>query len=65
VLALLVAAGNKVAKGQRLAIIEAMKMEHMLSAPCDGVVAEVAVSEGAQVAQNAAVMRIEPDDGRE
>ena len=65
VLALLVAAGSKVAKGQRLAIIEAMKMEHMLSAPCDGVVAEVAVSEGAQVAQNSAVMRIEPDDGRE
>jgi 3-methylcrotonyl-CoA carboxylase alpha subunit len=65
VLALFVAAGSKVAKGQRLAIIEAMKMEHMLSAPSDGVVAEVAASEGAQVAENAVVMRIEPDDGRE
>ncbi|MBV9558043.1 MAG: carbamoyl-phosphate synthase subunit L, partial [Pseudolabrys sp.] len=65
VLALLVPAGSKVAKGQRLAIIEAMKMEHMLSAPCDGVVVEIAAAEGAQVAENAVVMRIEPDDGRE
>ncbi|MGP0095043.1 MAG: acetyl/propionyl/methylcrotonyl-CoA carboxylase subunit alpha [Xanthobacteraceae bacterium] len=65
VLALLTAAGSKVTKGQRLAIIEAMKMEHVLSAPCDGVVAEIAVSEGAQVAQNAVLMRIDSDGERE
>jgi 3-methylcrotonyl-CoA carboxylase alpha subunit len=65
VLALLAAAGSKVTKCQRLAIIEAMKMEHVLSAPCDGVVAEVAVSEGAQVAQSALLMRIDSDGERE
>ena len=36
VLALLVAQGDKVEKGQRLAIIEAMKMEHALTAPRAG-----------------------------
>ena len=36
VLALLVAEGDSVVKGQRLAIIEAMKMEHALTAPHAG-----------------------------
>ena len=36
VLAVLVAEGDKVEKGQRLAIIEAMKMEHALTAPRAG-----------------------------
>ena len=31
-------------RGERLAIIEAMKMEHTLTAPIDGTVAEIAVS---------------------
>jgi 3-methylcrotonyl-CoA carboxylase alpha subunit len=59
VLALLVAAGDTVQKGQRLAVIEAMKMEHALLAPIDGVVAEIAASVGAQVAENARIMTIE------
>jgi 3-methylcrotonyl-CoA carboxylase alpha subunit len=63
VLALFVAAGDKVAKGQRLAIIEAMKMEHTLTAPCAGAVAEIAVKVGAQVADGARMLRIEPRDG--
>ena len=36
-----VAAGEKVTKGQRLLTLEAMKMEHGLVAPFDGVVAEL------------------------
>jgi 3-methylcrotonyl-CoA carboxylase alpha subunit len=59
VLALLVEPGERVARGQRLAIIEAMKMEHTLHAPLDGVIAEIAVSADAQVAEGAKVMMIE------
>jgi len=61
VLALLVEAGAHVARGQRLAIIEAMKMEHTLTAPLDGVVAEIAVAANAQVAEGAKVMLIAPE----
>ena len=60
VLALLVAEGDSVVKGQRLAIIEAMKMEHALTAPHDGIVAGISVSAGGQVAEGAKVMTIEP-----
>jgi 3-methylcrotonyl-CoA carboxylase alpha subunit len=60
VLALLVAPGERVTRGQRLAIIEAMKMEHTLHSPLDGTVAEIAVSPDAQVAEGAKVMVIEP-----
>jgi len=58
VLAVLVAAGEQVVRGQRLAIIEAMKMEHTLHAPLDGTVAEIAVAPDAQVAEGAKVMTI-------
>jgi 3-methylcrotonyl-CoA carboxylase alpha subunit len=61
VLALLVTKGDKVAKGQRVAIIEAMKMEHALVAPHAGTVAEVAVTAGSQVAEGARVLAIEAD----
>lgn len=62
VLAVLVEKGTKVARGQRLAIIEAMKMEHALTAPVDGVVTEIAVPQGAQVAEGDKVMLIEPGE---
>ena len=51
---------SRVTRGQRLAIIEAMKMEHTLVAPIDGTVAEIAVAKDAQVAEGAKVMVIEP-----
>src|SRR3546814_20269330 len=41
VIAVDVAAGDKVTKGQKLLTLEAMKMEHSLTAPFDGIVAEL------------------------
>jgi 3-methylcrotonyl-CoA carboxylase alpha subunit len=52
---LFVTAGAAVAKGDRIAVVEAMKMEHVLHAPRDGVVAKVAVVEGQQVEQGALI----------
>jgi 3-methylcrotonyl-CoA carboxylase alpha subunit len=51
--ALFVKPGDRVEKGQRLAVIEAMKMEHVLLAPAAGEVIEVAAETGAQVAEGA------------
>jgi 3-methylcrotonyl-CoA carboxylase alpha subunit len=59
VLALLVAEGHSVVKGQRLAIIEAMKMEHALIAPLAGTVTGISVAAGGQVAEGAKLMTIE------
>ena len=61
VLAVLVAEGERVAHGQRLAIIEAMKMEHTLVSPVAGTVTKIAVVAGAQVAEDGNVMVIEPN----
>jgi 3-methylcrotonyl-CoA carboxylase alpha subunit len=53
-----VKAGDKVAKGDTIAIVEAMKMEHVLTAAIDGVIEKVGVSEGAQVNQGAMIANI-------
>jgi len=57
-----VSQGEKVVKGQRLLTLEAMKMEHGLTAPFDGVVAELNASAGQQVAVDALLARIEKSD---
>ena len=54
-----VVAGQAVAAGDRLAVLEAMKMEHVLVAARDGVVAEVLVAAGAQVEAGAALIVLE------
>lgn len=59
VIAVDVAAGDKVAKGQKLLTLEAMKMEHSLTAPFDGVVAELNATPGAQVQVEALLAKIE------
>lgn len=51
--------GTAVKRGQGVMVIEAMKMENELSAPGDGVVKSVAVSEGQPVDGNALLMVIE------
>jgi 3-methylcrotonyl-CoA carboxylase alpha subunit len=53
--------GDVVAKGDRLAVVEAMKMEHVLTAARDGVVASVAVGEGQQVNQGALLVSLEEE----
>jgi biotin carboxyl carrier protein len=58
VIALHVREGERVDKGQRLAIVEAMKMEHVLVAGVAGIVARVAVAAGAQVALGAPLITI-------
>jgi 3-methylcrotonyl-CoA carboxylase alpha subunit len=60
VLALFAAVGERVMRGQRLAVIEAMKMEHTLRAPFAGTVKELPVSTGAQVVEDAPIMVLEP-----
>ncbi|MEO6113576.1 MAG: biotin/lipoyl-containing protein, partial [Sphingomicrobium sp.] len=54
---------DTVAKGQRLLTLEAMKMEHGLTAPYDGTVAELNAEPGQQVAVDALLARIEPSAG--
>ncbi|NNU81453.1 ATP-grasp domain-containing protein [Halovulum dunhuangense] len=54
--------GARVAQGDLLVVLEAMKMEHVLRAPRDGVIADVTVTEGAQVAQDAVLLRLEVAD---
>jgi 3-methylcrotonyl-CoA carboxylase alpha subunit len=63
VIAVLVAPGQAVKLGTRVAVMEAMKMEHSLAAPRDGTVAEIAAV-GAQVVEGDAVVRLEPDTPR-
>ncbi len=53
-----VAPGERVTKGQRLLTLEAMKMEHGLIAPFDGVVAELGAEAGAQVGEGAVLARV-------
>ena len=59
VIAVEVAAGQQVSAGQRLLVLEAMKMEHALLAPMDGVVAELNVAAGSQVQVDALLARVE------
>ncbi len=56
--AVLVAPGDRVVAGDRLVVLEAMKMEHVLTAGRDGVVAAVLVDPGAQVGAGQALIRL-------
>ena len=61
VIALDVAEGDSVTAGQRLMVLEAMKMEHSLTAPFDGTVTQLSASEGGQVQVEAVLCVVEPD----
>jgi len=58
VVSIAVKAGDKVTKGQPLAVMEAMKMEHTIAAPQDGVVQEVLYAPGDQVAEGAELLTV-------
>ena len=62
IVSVLIAQGDAVAKGQRLLVLEAMKMEQALLAPFDGVVAALKATEGAQVSEGTLLVTIEPDE---
>lgn len=56
------AVGDAVVAGQRLVTLEAMKMEHAVNAPHDGVVAELRVAVGQQVDEGVLLARISAGD---
>ena len=60
VIAVDVSEGQAVTAGQRLMVLEAMKMEHALTAPFDGVVEGLSVSAGSQVQVEAVLCRVVP-----
>jgi geranyl-CoA carboxylase alpha subunit len=59
VVAVLVKAGEKVAAGQPVMTLEAMKMEHVHSAPIAGTISAIDVAEGEQVTTGKIVVEIE------
>ncbi|WP_448586917.1 ATP-binding protein [Thermaurantiacus sp.] len=63
ILAIDVRPGDQVAAGDRLLVLEAMKMEHRLAAPFAGTVAAVAVAAGAQVSEGALLLSLAPAGG--
>jgi 3-methylcrotonyl-CoA carboxylase alpha subunit len=60
VIAVDVSEGQSVTAGQRLLVLEAMKMEHALTAPFDGVVEGLTVTAGGQVQVEAVLCRVVP-----
>jgi biotin carboxyl carrier protein len=56
---LLVKVGDQVSAGQPLIWLEAMKMEHTISAPTDGVLTQLDVKPGDQVEVGAVLARVE------
>ena len=58
ILSFSVKAGDVVKKGQPLAVMEAMKMEHTIAAPADGMVEELMYAPGDQVGEGAELLKI-------
>jgi biotin carboxyl carrier protein len=64
IIAMFAEPGQRVKKGARIALMEAMKMEHNLTAPIDGIVREVAAAAGTQTTEGAVLARIEADESK-
>jgi acetyl-CoA/propionyl-CoA carboxylase biotin carboxyl carrier protein len=60
--AVAVGEGEHVRAGQALVVVEAMKMEHTLVAPCDGVVRELSARVGRQVALDEVLAVVQPEE---
>ncbi|MFZ5779456.1 MAG: acetyl-CoA carboxylase biotin carboxylase subunit [Pseudomonadota bacterium] len=63
IVAIKVAAGDSVAKGQTLIVLEAMKIQHQLKAGVDATVESVAVQEGQQVSSRTILVTMNAEDG--
>ena len=59
IIAVEVESGAAVTKGQKLVTLEAMKMEHTLTAPFDGTIAELNAAPGAQVSEGTLLVKVE------
>ena len=60
VIAFLAKAGDAVTLGQPLAVMEAMKMEHTITAPRDGTIEALLYAPGDQVAEGGELLRLAP-----
>lgn len=65
IVAVMVAAGDQVKLGTPLVVLEAMKMEHTISAPADGVVDNLPFAVGDMVSEGADLVSFENEDGEE
>ena len=63
IIAVAVTEGQAVSAGQPLVTLEAMKMEHVLTAPFDGIVTDLKAETGGQVAEGVALVRIVAEEG--
>jgi geranyl-CoA carboxylase alpha subunit len=61
IVAIKVAAGDKVVRGQTLVVLEAMKIQHQLKAVLDAEIESIAVQEGQQVANRAVLVTMAGD----
>jgi len=64
-LEILVKAGARVAKGDKLAVLEAMKMQHEILAEIDGTVETIAATAGKQIAADDLILEIVADEAEE
>ncbi len=62
VLSIDVSVGDKVTRGTKLAVLEAMKMQHTITAEIDGTVVKSCVDVGSQIAGNDLILVIEPSE---
>jgi len=62
IIAVAVTEGQAVSAGQPLVTLEAMKMEHVLTAPFDGIVTDLKAETGGQMAEGVALVRIVTED---
>jgi geranyl-CoA carboxylase alpha subunit len=61
IVAIKVAAGDKVSRGQTLIVLEAMKIQHQLKAALDAKIEAISVQEGQQVSNRTVLVTMEPD----
>jgi len=54
--------GDSVTRGQTLAVLEAMKMQHEILSEVSGQVREICIAAGTQVALDTIILEIEPDE---